>query len=131
LERARAERRDAELKLIHDLERQAGAWFRAKFLHRYVRAAQRALGNEQMTAQRGGETVDFLVWAQGYVDQLNPLHPAAHNDDLLSERSIWHGDQDIQKGMARLVGFEGQKACKLFRLVEDGDVDQDDDSDDW
>lgn len=82
LERERSTRRDAELKLIHELERQAGAWFRARLLHRYIRVARRALGEERITAQRGKEPVDFFAWAQSYVDQLDPLHPTPRNADL-------------------------------------------------
>ncbi|MEQ1802611.1 MAG: hypothetical protein ABL989_11865 [Gammaproteobacteria bacterium] len=109
----RSERRDAELKLINELERQAGAWFRARLLHRYVRAARRALGQTHIEAQRGDEPVDFFAWAEGYVNQLDPLHPAARNTDLLGGRAHWEADQAVQKGLARLAGFEGQTAWKI------------------
>jgi len=119
LERERSERRDVELKLIHELERQAGAWFRSRLLHRYIRAARRALGEQQIEAKRGDETVDFFDWAQGYVDQLDPLHPAARNDDLLESPFTFHADADLKKGFARLTGFEGQRSCKVADGVED------------
>lgn len=127
LARERSYRRDAELKLINELERQVGAWFRARLLHRYVRAARRALGKSHIEAQRGKEAVDFFAWAEGYVDQLDPLHPAARNADLLGERAHWEADQAIQKGLARLAGFEGQTAWKILDLHDGADTTPDDD----
>jgi hypothetical protein len=123
LERERSIRREAELKRIHELERQAEAWFRARLLQRYIRAARRALGADQVTAQRGDAQVDFFAWAQGYVEQLDPLHPAARNEDLLEERIAWHADLELQKGFARLAGFDGQTAWKIRGAVNDGAAD--------
>jgi hypothetical protein len=122
LERERSIRRDAELKLIHELERQAGAWFRARLLHRYIRAARRVLGTEKIIARRGKEEIDFFAWAKGYVEQLDPLQPAARNSDLLEKYPVWGADVENQKGLARLAGFEGQRACKILATVDDGDA---------
>lgn len=119
LEWERSKRRDIELKLIQDLERQAGAWFRSRLLHRYIRAARRVLGEQHIEAKRGDETVDFFDWAQDYVHQLDPLYPAARNDDLLENPFTFHADADIQKGLARLAGFEGQRSCKVAGGVDD------------
>jgi hypothetical protein len=119
LKRERGRRRDIELKLIHELERQAGAWFRARLLNRYVRAACRALGSDQIMVKRGEGTVDFFAWAQGYVNQLDPLHPADRNDDLLEDRISWHADIELQKTLARLAGFEGQKTWKITGTAVD------------
>jgi hypothetical protein len=129
LEWARSRRRDIELKLIHELERQAGAWFRARFLQRYIRAARRALGEQHIEAKRGDKTVDFFDWAQDYVDQLDPLHPATRNDDLHDNPFTYHADADIQKGLARLTGFEGQQACKVAGGVDDWPVANTEDED--
>jgi hypothetical protein len=118
LERERSQRRDVELKLIHKLECQAGAWFRLRLLHRYIRAARRALGEQHIEAKRGDKTVDFFDWAQDYVDQLDPLHPAARNDDLLESPFTFHADAGLKKGFARLAGFEGQRSCKVAGGVD-------------
>ncbi len=125
----RSQRRDFELKLIHELERQAGAWSRARLLYRYIRAARRELGEQQIKAKRGDATVDFFDWAQDYVHQLDPLHPAERNDDLFENPFTFHADADIQKGFARLAGFEGQRSCKLAGSV-DGQSAADDEGDD-
>lgn len=118
------------MKLIHELERQAGAWFRARLLQRYIRAARRALGGDHVHAERGDEPVDFFAWAQGYVDQLNPLHPAARNPDLLPRMTGWHAENDVQADLARLAGFEGQKTWTILRMDRDGDQDADLEDDD-
>lgn len=110
---AREARRDAELVLIHELERQAGAWHRAWLLRRYLRAARRALGHESITVQRGAETVDFLDWAQSYIAQLDPLDACDRNPDLADEPRSYQPDQDFQKKIDRLLGFEGQRAWKM------------------
>lgn len=134
LEHERDRRRDIELKLIHELERQAGAWFRARLLNRYVRAANRALGGNQIMVKRGEETVDFFAWAQSYVHQLDPLHPADRNDDLLADHISWHADLELQKTLARLAGFEGQKTWKITDTADERYADDQNASeleDDW
>jgi len=68
-------RRAANLKLIEELERQAGAWHRARFLRRYLRAAVRVLGDDSLTVDMQGQPTDFIRWAEHYVNQLDPLHP--------------------------------------------------------
>lgn len=117
LEWERSKRRDIELKLIQELERQAGAWYRARLLHRYIRAARRVLGEQHIEAKRGDETVDFFAWAHGYVDQLDPLHPTVRNDDLLVNPFAFHADTDIREGFARLAGFQGQRAWKIPAIL--------------
>lgn len=119
LERERSIRRDAELKLIHELERQAGAWFRARLLHRYIRAARRALGKQYIEARRGEDTIDFFAWAEGYVDQLDPLHSAPRNADLQAEDHSWHAEIDLQKSFARFAGFKGQQSWKVLAIPDE------------
>ena len=124
----RSKRREAEVKLIELLERQAGAWFRARLLHRYIRAARRVLGDGRILAKRGSEPVDFFAWAQGYVDQLDPLHPAPRNSDLLPDRYAWRPDQEWKQSINRLGGFEGQESWKILGSTDDdGDLECEDD----
>ncbi len=129
LESERSDRRDAEVKLIQELERQAGAWFRARLLRRYIRAARRALGKDSITAKRGEERVDFFAWAQGYVDQLDPLHTTARNTDLLEDRYAWRAHSEWQQGVSRIAGFEGQRSWKIVGNDNDQDAEDDDDGD--
>ena len=69
------ERRAANGALIEALEIQAGAWSRAQALRRYLRAARRALGEETFKVDLQAQRIDFLAWAEHYVNQLDPLHP--------------------------------------------------------
>ena len=62
-----SERRAANAELIHTLEAEAGAWARAQFLRRYLRAARRALGAHTLTTDLQGQSIDFLDWADRYV----------------------------------------------------------------
>jgi hypothetical protein len=71
LEMEQSARREANTKLVHELEAQAGAWYRARFLRSYLRVLQRTLGSERLTAKRQTETIDFLDWARHYIDQLD------------------------------------------------------------
>jgi len=113
LRQERHARRNAELTLIHELERQAGAWQSAGLLRRYLRAARRALGERHISIQRGTEAVDFLEWAQGYIAQLDPLDRTDRNPDLSDDPHSYQPDHDFQKRISRIVGFEGQKAWKI------------------
>ena len=77
-----SKRRSANETLIHELEAQAGAWLRARFLRSYLRALRRTVekeGLQGLVAKRQEETVDFLAWAQHYVDQLDPLCMTPHD----------------------------------------------------
>jgi hypothetical protein len=73
LEMEQSARRAANAKLVQALETQAGAWLRARFLRSYLRALRRAVGNATLETERQGHTIDFIQWAQHYVDQLDPL----------------------------------------------------------
>jgi hypothetical protein len=100
------QRRAANQALIHELERQAGAWHRAEFLRRYLRAARVALGDRTLTVDRQGQPIDFLTWAEHYVNQLDPLHADPHDDDFAHERSFQYGSEDkrLREELERLSG---------------------------
>ena len=94
LERQQAiirQRRAANVKLIEELEHQAGAWHRARFLRRYLRAAKRALGDRSFTT------------------------------DLHHERSFQYGaDEERLKGeLQRLLGHSWETAAKVVTVLED------------
>jgi hypothetical protein len=111
----RAERRAANEKLIHTLEAQAGAWHRAQYLRRYVRAARRALGSGTLTVQRGTEPVDFLGWAEHYVNQLDPLHPQPRDPDFAHEHDFYYGAEEKRhrETLERLIGHTWEHTRKI------------------
>jgi len=132
-----AERREANQKFICELEHQAGAWHRAQFLRRYIRAARRALGADSITLELHGQPTDFLAWAEQYIDQLDPLSAADHDSDLTPERSYYSdSDRDrLQGELRRLSGHTWERASKLVaEPTESNDeptADEDDHDDDW
>lgn len=87
LRRRQSERRSANAKLIHELEAQAGAWFRARIFRVYLRALRRTLEGRMIKAALQDASVDFGAWAEHYVDQLDPLSVTAHDPDLKEDRS--------------------------------------------
>ncbi len=108
-------RRSNQAKLIEELERQAGAWFRAQLLQRYLRALRRAAGDGRVNVKLGDQKVDFLNWAEKYVDQLNPLSHTVRNPDQQRDRSIyWKANEEALKNLLfRLFGCEAELPCKL------------------
>ena len=131
-QQALAERREANQKLIWQLEHQAGAWHRAQFLRRYVRAARRRLGTDTIILNLQGEPTDFLAWAEHYVDQLDPLSAADHDPDLMPERAYYSdADRDrLQGELRRLSGHTWARATKLIAEPPDHESDPDDDAED-
>lgn len=77
-------RQEANAKLIEQLERDAGAWHRARFLRRYVRAARKALSAPRLSpavetdqlatpsirVRLGKEIVDYLTWAEESISSI-------------------------------------------------------------
>lgn len=130
-----SQRRDANAKLIRALETQAGAWLRARLLRGYLRATRRAVGTDRVEATLAGKPVDFIAWAQHYVDQLDPLSMTPHDPDLEEDRpGYYHGSEKFQEALARLVGQDWQSARKLMEPPENVrrsfDEDEDDDEED-
>jgi hypothetical protein len=130
LRQERLERRAAHARLISDLERQAGAWYRARILRRYVQAARRTLAERRVEAKFRDQTVDFLDWAISYVDQLDPLSAAPHNPDQAPEISDYpRPDEDaFRKLLLRLTGLDGRPIAKLdtTQIVVDHPSDDED-----
>ena len=101
--------------MIHELERQAGAWHRAQYLRRYLRAARRATGPNTITAKLQAESIDFLAWAEHYIDQLDPLNPVPHDPDLGEpDRPYYVRDESLLKNaLLRLTGASWESATKI------------------
>ena len=99
-----------------ELERQAGAWARARMLRRYLRAARRALAPSQtIEVTIGGTTVDFLDWAERYVDQMDPLARAPRIPDQQPDDSNYFraDEESFKASIHRLLGQDWAESLKL------------------
>jgi hypothetical protein len=105
-------RQAASTKLIEQLEADAGAWHRARFLRRYIRAARRRLA-AALSAKFMNSTVSFFDWAEEYVNQLDPLHPRPRAEDFESDDSGHHSSGRAEDSLARLLGNEWEVAYKI------------------
>ena len=124
LEWEQSERRTANATLIHELEAQAGAWLRARFLRSYLRALRRTVereGLQGLVAKRQEETVDFLAWAQHYIDQLDPLSATRHDPDFEAERPGYYmsADKQVHETLDRLLGNHWSEAFKIGQYPRD------------
>jgi len=122
LRKETAERRQAHANLIAELERQAGAWFRARLLQRYLRALRRAAGEGRLQCTLGEEKVDFLLWAERYAAQLDPLSTTPLNPDQQRDRGN-SGEQVLKDLLIRFLGCDGQPSWKVAPETSAGDVD--------
>lgn len=119
-----SKRRSANETLIHELEAQAGAWLRARFLRSYLRALRRTVekeGLQGLVAKRQEEPVDFLAWAQHYVDQLDPLCTTPHDPDFETERRGYYmsADKQVHETLDRLLGNHWSDAFKIGQYPAD------------
>jgi hypothetical protein len=135
LRKENEDRRDAHAKLRAELERQAGAWHRSQFLRRYIRAARRSVGHRLIERPFLNQPIDFLEWAENYVDQLDPLTAIQHNRDQWPEPSdhAYADEVALKKLLLRVSGFDGLIAQKLDNFDLDAghaDDSSDDDDDD-
>lgn len=61
-----------------------------------------------------GTTLDYLAWAQAYVDQLDPLTSAVRHEDYEKPANEYgNDDEKWKKGLARLVGAPWKDAWKV------------------
>ena len=125
------QRREARESLINELERQAGAWQRARMLRRYVRAAEKAVGECRPSADLQGQAVDFLRWAAAYVEQLDPLAPVPRNlDQQFIRNGYYHpADDELKKWLGRFAGTDGERPWKLAVQLAEGSPSEPDESD--
>jgi hypothetical protein len=122
-----SERRSANETLIQQLETQVGAWLRARLFRAYIRALGNAIkkaGIRGLTAKRQDATIDFLRWAQQYVDQLDPLRTTPHEPDFEPERSGYFGstDKEVNETLHRLLGNCWHEAFKISPPSLEGSV---------
>jgi hypothetical protein len=113
----KAERRQAHANLIAELERQAGAWYRARPLRRYLRALRRATSEGQIQGTFGEEKIDFLLWAEQYAAQLDRLSATPPNPDQQRDRPH-SGEQVLKELLIRVLGCDGQPSWRLAPAVD-------------
>jgi hypothetical protein len=107
-------RRGHHEKLVAELERQAGAWSRARHLRRYLRALRAAVGEGYIIGKLGEEKTDFLTWAERYVEQLDPLAPAPRVEEMMPEvRYGYSHDSELQSQLGRLLGRDWHQCYKV------------------
>lgn len=132
LEQEQEERRAAHAKLIRELERQAGAWARARLLRRYLQAARRALKGGRMLVPFRDDRIDFLEWAEGYITQLDPLSATPANPDHQGEKSPYYRSDEelLKKSLLRFFNLDGHLPSKvLATLTPSGDTDEEEETD--
>jgi hypothetical protein len=107
--------REAHQKLIKQLEIDAGAWHRAHYLRQYIQAARERLGTEALAVSFRETAIDFLTWADGYVNQLDPLKHAARTGEFEEGTSgYYHNDfESMKKAFGRLLGSDWTDAWKI------------------
>jgi hypothetical protein len=120
--RKEQERHELELSISHShlarlveiLEAQAGAWLRATLLRRYLRVLRRVAGEGQIAGTLGDQKVDFLLWAEQYVNQLNPCYPAPRVPEMLpGSRCSYRSNTEMQSQLARLLGGHWHGSMKV------------------
>jgi hypothetical protein len=122
LARLADERREAHSKMVAELERQAGAWYRTRLLRRYVKTARRQLGSRTIEAKLQHEKVDFLLWASAYIEQLDPLSPTPRHPDQTPEQYSYGSEEAALKNtLLRLLHHDGHAPRKV-RLEASGDT---------
>ena len=75
-----------------------------------------------------GESVDFIIWAEHYVSQLDPLHAEPRDPEFEHERTFQVGadDKRLQEELQRLSGHAWESSLKLA-AENDDDLEVDDD----
>jgi hypothetical protein len=132
------ERREAHSKLVAELERQVGAWYRARLLRSYIRAAKRATGPRPVQAKLQQQSLDFVEWASSYADQLDPLSPVPRNPDQTPQHSLYGEEEAALKDtllrlfstdshLARKLAFEMTAASTAERDEHEENEDEDED----
>lgn len=106
-------RQDANAALIKQLETDAGAWYRARHLRRYIRAVRKSLGADTIRARFRDRHIDYLNWAEAYVDQLDPLTSRLRSPEFSRRNTHFVNDLDrLGADICRLFGSEWTEAWK-------------------
>jgi hypothetical protein len=88
---------------------------RYTFVRTYVRAARQVLGTRALTATFRGKTINYLDWAERYIDQLDPLNRSDRTGEF-EEGSSYQFQNDLdrmKKAFGRLLGGDWPDAWKI------------------
>lgn len=80
-------------ELAAELERQAGAWHYARRLRTYLRAARRSRTGD-FRIKVGETSLDFLEWAERYVEEIDPLSTVPRHPYRTPARHDWWKPDD-------------------------------------
>jgi hypothetical protein len=105
---------DANQKLIDQLETDAGAWHRARYLRRYLHAARRELDQCTLQVRFRDQTIDFLAWAERYINQIDPLQATRRTGEFEPKSGgYYYNDLErMKKAFGRLLGSDWSSAWK-------------------
>ena len=106
------ERRKTSAERAQTLESEAGAWHRARYLRRYLRALRRAPGSTPPS---------FLDWAEHYINQLDPLHATPRDPDCARPRDVYYRSDEklFTEELNRLLGRDWERTEKTSAPAAD------------
>jgi hypothetical protein len=106
-------KREVNARLVAYLETQAGAWFRARSLRAYLRALRRRVPQGLTVKVRDGEPLDFLDWAERYLNAMDPLHQAPRVEEFEREDYSWRAGEEAKAELSRLSGHDWAESWKV------------------
>jgi len=118
------EQRQANQRLIEQLETQAGAWYRARMLRAYLRVL-RSAGSFEVDFR--GHPTDFITWAERYVNAMDPVHQSPRENEFLREEYSWRANERPKEELARLSGHNWAKSWKLTGIADSPPAEDDND----
>ena len=72
------------------------------------------MGAETIHARLGDQVIDYLNWAETYVDQLDPLASRTRSVEFTSGAGSYMSDLDrIKAAYGRLIGGQWEEAWKV------------------
>lgn len=68
------------------------------------------VGDVRLEAKLQDRPVDFIAWAEHYVEQLDPLKKTPHDPDLEEDRPMYRtvGDE-VKEAASRMMGLSGKR----------------------
>lgn len=79
-------------------------------LRTYLRALRRA---GSFNVKGAGEPIDFLAWAERYVNAMDPLQKTPRTAELLPEEHSWRASEHAKEELSRLSGHNWSRSWKL------------------
>ena len=97
-----------------------------------MRAARHSLGARVIERRFLDKQIDFLQWAENYIEQIDPLTATPRNPDQWPEHKgyVCADEAAFKNLLLRVTGFDGHTAQKLNYIdacQSDDSLDDDDD----